>query len=165
MFINDAVSKDNFPVTFLASFLIWLLVALVVFLFFTQKNRAVKKDIVFALISGVLAWVLCLIVKDLIPAAPRPYRINGFPPLTITIPKDSAFPSGHSALAFGIAGSVFLKRKKLGMMLFVLAGLVGLGRIAGNVHFFIDVLGGAILGLFASLVIDSLREKLGKRQA
>ncbi len=95
-------------------------------------------------------------IKDVFPGTLRPFQINGYPPLTITTPLDGAFPSGHSAAAFGLAVAVFLFNKKVGVLYLLGAIVVASGRILGNVHFPIDVLAGAVLGSFIALVSENI---------
>ncbi len=100
-------------------------------------------------------------VKDLFFTI-RPFKINGFPPLTITNPSDNSFPSGHTASAFALATAIFLINKKLGVLMFVLSSLVGLGRVLSNVHYPLDVLGGLVLGIFVPLFLEDLFLKIRK---
>jgi len=60
-----------------------------------------------------------------------------------------SFPSGHTLSAFAIASSLifFYKKKLITLSLLLLASLVGLSRIMLGVHWPIDVLMGATLGL------------------
>lgn len=157
MLPNLYLDKSDKWITFLASFLVWLVVFLLLVMF-TQKTGFNRKDIVRSFFSGVFAWVLAYYVKGLIPTI-RPFYASEFPPLTITIPLDTSFPSTHTALAFGMSFYLFLVNKKLGIIFLVLASLVGVGRILSHVHFPIDVVGGAILGIFSSLLLDFLVTK------
>ncbi len=109
----------------------------------------------FVFFSVVISWVISQMVKDLFFTV-RPFKINGFPPLTITNPNDNSFPSGHAASAFALAAAVFIINKKLGILMFILAVFVGLGRVLSNVHYPIDVLGGAVLGIFVPLFLSDL---------
>lgn len=119
------------------------------------KKRVSKRAYFFILFSFFVSWIISQIVKEAFFTV-RPFKINGFPPLTITNPSDNSFPSGHTASAFAIATSVFLLNKKIGFLMFFLSILVGLGRILSNVHYPLDVLGGAVLGIFIPLFLEDL---------
>ena len=54
-------------------------------------------------------------------------------------------------MAVALAMTVYFYRKQLGIITFILAALVGVGRVAAHVHSPIDILGGAILGLLAGV--------------
>ncbi len=136
-------------VTFLASFLIWLMF-LVAFLFLYKRK---KTRVLFVFFSVVMSWVISQMIKDLFFTV-RPFNINGFPTLTITNPNDNSFPSGHTTSAFALATAVFIVNRKLGILMFVLALFVGLGRVLSNVHYPVDILGGAVLGVFTPLFLE-----------
>jgi len=63
--------------------------------------------------------------------------------------RELGFPSGHTFLAFSTA--VFLsdrfRNKKINIILFIVATLVGLSRILVGAHFISDVIGGLIIGI------------------
>lgn len=65
--------------------------------------------------------------------------------------NDSSFPSGHTALAFSVASS--LSRDIHGrwddVALYSAASLTGLARMNDNRHWLSDVVGGAVIGIFA----------------
>ena len=94
-------------------------------------------------------------VKGLIPSQ-RPFVLGGVIPMTLTIPTDGSFPSGHSAAAFGLATSVWLHNKKIGFAFIISSFLVALGRVIGNVHFFLDVLAGGFIGIITAYIFDRL---------
>lgn len=63
-----------------------------------------------------------------------------------------AFPSGHTMLAFALAGAAlfWLRAWSTRLLLVTLAALVGLSRIALGVHWPVDVLAGAALGALSA---------------
>jgi undecaprenyl-diphosphatase len=141
-------------VTFLASFAVWLLFAGIVVLWLID-GRIKKETAVHALASALVAWVLAEMIKSLIPSL-RPFEINGLSPLTLTVPSGAAFPSGHTAVSFGLATAVWLHNKKIGLAFVIGALGVGLGRVLGNVHSLGDVFGGGALGVIVSLVLGKI---------
>lgn len=62
-------------------------------------------------------------------------------------PPDNSFPSGHTQTAFSTATYLSLLYPALSPLFLLLAGLVGLSRISLGVHFPLDVLVGALLGV------------------
>ena len=148
-------SQNSIFVVFLASFLIWFMFAGLLTLWVID-GRIKKEQVLHALLAAVLAWVAAMMLKSLLPQS-RPFSLNGFPPLTFITPSvNSSFPSAHSAVAFGVAVSVWLHNRKVGIWFIVAAAFVGLGRIASNVHFYADVVGGAMIGVFIAYIIKRL---------
>jgi len=146
------IDKGSWPITFLASFLIWMMLAGLLILWFVD-GRIKKKQALQAFLATALAWLVAEIVKSLIPSI-RPFKIYGYSPLTFTIPSDNSFPSSHAAAAFAMAFTVLLHNKKIGAIFILGAILIGVGRILANVHYIFDILGGLGIGLVASIVID-----------
>lgn len=65
--------------------------------------------------------------------------------------SDDAFPSGHSAIAFGAAG--FIQRRygwRPGIPAYVVASYVGWLRVETDDHDAADVIGGAAVGILSS---------------
>lgn len=76
-----------------------------------------------------------------------------------------SFPSGHTTTAFFLAFFVILFFKinrKLSLLFFVLAVLVGLSRIYLLAHFKEDILFGSILGLISAILPKYLFEEKNK---
>ena len=103
-----------------------------------------KKEILKVFVAGAVAWVLAYILKFLF-SFPRPFEIlSGVKSL---FPETGfSFPSGHATFFMALAFSIFFMHKKAGYIFMLFALLIGLARIAGGVHFPIDILGGFVLG-------------------
>ena len=161
---QDIILNHNlWPVTFVASFLIWGMFAALFFLWFFD-GRIKWQHVGNALLASLIAWSITQIIKILIPSA-RPYELNNLPPMTLTVPGDSAFPSSHTAVAFGLATSIYRHHKKAGIIFILSALAIGIGRVLGNVHYVGDIAGGAIVGIVAALILRRVSlEKLLKRR-
>jgi membrane-associated phospholipid phosphatase len=75
-----------------------------------------------------------------------------------------SFPSGHTALAFGIASSYWLARRDLygspgvwGWVGIAGATAVGVFRVAAGKHFPSDVLAGAVVGTLSGVVVHTIK--------
>ena len=155
--MNEAVlgTTSNWPVTFLASFLIWILFAGVLVLWVVD-GRLKKEQALHELLAVMVAWTIAQMIKTFFPAV-RPYVINGGSFLTFTkLHSPGSFPSTHAAVAFALAMTVWLHDKKIGS-LFILAALgVGVGRVLGNVHYPVDIIAGGIVGVGVAIFVDRI---------
>lgn len=139
---------------FLASGLIWLLYAGLLYLWIVD-GRIKKEVVLHALLAALVAWAISEIIKYFY-FNPRPFLVNHLPALTLTQPLDSAFPSSHTATAFALATAVWLHNKKIGGFFLVVAVIIGLARVGANVHWPADIVGGAILGTLIAIAIERL---------
>ena len=130
-------------ITFLASFLVWFMVAAAALL----ARHALLPSLVALVIAQLLKWL---------HHTPRPFELNGAGTFTLWAKPDGSFPSGHTALAFALATSILLHRRNLGLIFITAALLVGLGRVLSNVHYPIDILAGAGLGITTALLLHRL---------
>jgi len=115
-----------------------------------EKNVALK-----AILASILAFVITEMVRNFIPTI-RPFRVNGFPPLTVTVPGLHSFPSSHTAVAFAMAITLFKYSRKIGISFILAAVAVALGRIFANVHYLSDIFGGIFVGFAAFYLLDKL---------
>lgn len=116
----------------------------------------------FALPSLLLAYLLALFVCHFY-FDPRPFVVNNFTPLIPHAP-DNGFPSDHALLVASIAIIGTYINRKLGIVLWILAVLVGIGRVYVGVHHAIDVVGSFLIAILAtSVVYFTYRYLLGKK--
>ncbi len=86
-------------------------------------------------------------LKRLVPVD-RPAVRYAEPPALVRVPLDHSFPSGHAATSFACA--VLLAagaRRRVVVALYGLAAAIAFSRVYVGVHYPIDVLGGALLGV------------------
>ena len=104
-----------------------------------------REALTHALISSLLAWVIAGFIKDIIPT-PRPFVQNGLIPTASISVGTGCFPFAHTAAAFALGISAFMHDGPVGTLMLTSSLLIGVLRVLGNVHYPLDILGGAILG-------------------
>lgn len=141
-------------IVFLASKLhvVIVVIAIITFLFSTKKQRmALALTAVTAL---PLSYLLGKIASFFYYTE-RPFSELGIAPLVPHI-ADNGFPSEHTLYAMVIAAVVFSVHKNWGLLLIVLAILVGVGRVIAYVHNPIDIVGSvfiASIAVFSSVFV------------
>lgn len=110
------------------------------------RSRRVPLTATCAAIACGSASVLAALSKELVDRARPALADPGISSLVAT-PGSPSFPSGHAATAFAGAAVVGVFYPRLRWPLYGLAALVALSRVYLGVHFWLDVLAGAALGL------------------
>ncbi|MBO7676168.1 MAG: phosphatase PAP2 family protein [Erysipelotrichaceae bacterium] len=77
-----------------------------------------------------------------------------------------SFPSGHATVSSALLTSFYLIKKNRKLLTYgsVLVVLISLSRVALGVHYPTDVLTGIILGAVPVLIVNTLMDKLNKKQ-
>jgi membrane-associated phospholipid phosphatase len=104
-----------------------------------------------ATVSFFLASWLNYVIKALVDRS-RPPEAIGFEAL-VGVPGSPSFPSGHAMSAFAVAGAIALLAPRLRVPVLTLAAVIAFSRVYLGVHFWIDVLAGALLGLAIGLAV------------
>lgn len=144
-------------ITFFASFLIWFMFG-GLFVLWVVDGKIKKEQVIHALVAFLLAQLVTEAIKKIFPTL-RPFEVNGLPTLTLTAKADGAFPSGHTASSFALATTIFLHDKKVGTGFLAAASIVGVARVLSNVHYPIDIIGGAIEGISIAFLIEKAHLK------
>jgi membrane-associated phospholipid phosphatase len=117
-----------------------------------------------AAVSFFVASGLNAVLKALVDRS-RPPDAMGFDAL-VGVPGSPSFPSGHAMTAFAVAAAVALLAPRLRWPVLGLAAVIAFSRVYLGVHFWIDVLAGAALGIAIGAGIAVLaRRAFAARQA
>jgi len=120
---------------------IWIVLAILLVLF--QKHRKAGLSVGAGLLLNLVAcnWTL----KPLIGRI-RPFMVNTAIDLLVEAPSSAAFPSGHTASSFAVAGALWACNSPFWKPVTVVAALMALSRLYLYVHWPTDILGGVVLG-------------------
>ena len=113
--------------------------------------REGKLQLAVAAVIAAVAVLIAVKVSGAIWADPRPFVVDGRPPL-IPHAADNGFPSDHTTLATAIAVVVLSVRRRWGAALLLLALALGLARVAAHVHHVPDIIGGIVIGALCAAV-------------
>jgi len=157
-YLNDFSGKsdsiDSLLAIAISDYCIPVILALTLFyLWFAGTNNkeryTFQRAVLSAIVSLGLANLFVLVINDYY------YRERPFLAHDITLlfyaPTDSSFPANPAALSFALAFSIWLKVKITGRYLFVFSAIWCISRIYAGIFFPSDIVGGAVLGITASL--------------
>jgi len=133
----------NIIIIIIAKYLVFVAAAIAIFYFVKMPRAKQKEMLIFAVILLPLSYIVAKIVSHFY-FDPRPFVLGNFTPLIPHMP-DNGFPSDHTLLGAAIAFAIFHFNKKLGILLFFLALLVGVSRVLAGVHHTADIAGSIVI--------------------
>jgi undecaprenyl-diphosphatase len=139
--------------------LLWLAIGIVVA--YVRRRPALLLPLVAA---DLLADLTSDVIKALTDRPRPPLRYPEPHPL-IGVPRDSSFPSGHAATSFACATVLTAYEPRLAPLWIVLASAVAFSRVYVGVHYPLDVIGGAALGVVVGLAVLYATRALRRRGA
>lgn len=124
----------------------------------TRREQLQRTVINASLAIGASSLILYLV--NLHDFWPRPYELLGSANQAMQIlhypSGDPSFPSNAATISFAAATGVWLGHRKAGIVLYALASIWALSRFYAGMHFFVDIAGGAAIGVLTSLVITKV---------
>ncbi|MBI5793510.1 phosphatase PAP2 family protein [Candidatus Uhrbacteria bacterium] len=93
-----------------------------------------------------MTWLVTFAMQKLVKRQ-RPFEHGSREPLIKMVWEEPSFPSAHAAIAFATAAVAWWDFAEVfGPWLFVVAFVVAISRVAVGVHYFSDVIFGALIG-------------------
>jgi undecaprenyl-diphosphatase len=133
----------------------YIFVALLAGLFLARgkwQSRNARHGVIAAGLAAALGLALAHGIT-MVWDRPRPYEAHPGVHLFVAPSGDPSFPSDHAAAAFAIAVSLFLRSRRVGLFALGMAVVLGVARVAVGAHYPLDVVGGALVGTAAALVL------------
>jgi undecaprenyl-diphosphatase len=131
---------------------IWLLIAIIAALYW--RRPAI---FLYVALADVVADIIASLLRHAIGRERPPLRFPEPHPL-VHVPGSPSFPSGHAATSFACAATLAWLTPLSPIALYTLAALIAFSRVYVGVHYPLDVLGGAALGLGVATALRLLVE-------
>jgi undecaprenyl-diphosphatase len=90
----------------------------------------------------------------------RPNVVYASPKPLVHAPHDGSFPSGHATVSFACATLLSFYAPRAAPAFFLLAAAIAWSRVYVGVHYPLDVLGGAVLGVAIATALRWLSASL-----
>lgn len=113
--------------------------------------KPLKRHVYLAIASAAVAdGIVTQALKHLVHR-PRPFEVLKVHQLIIDTEHGNSFPSGHATIYFSLAFAFW--GTKYFWPLFILAVIGSIGRVVVGVHYPLDILVGAVIGLLTALIL------------
>jgi undecaprenyl-diphosphatase len=138
---------------FFAEYLIYILGGVTLLLFRKKLQRSI-----WAVLAVILAKFGIAELIRFFWSRPRPFIENNVN-LLIEKASEPSFPSGHASACFALSYVVYHYNKKAGIVFFFASFLVSIARVFVGVHWPLDVLGGAAVGILAGWIVVKISQR------
>lgn len=152
----------NTLITWLAQYLLWVMVAGFVAVWLFGEHRLGKLQLGLQGVIGLVFALVFLYAAGSLHHDPRPFVVN--PRIKPLFPhaRDNGFPSDHSIAAGLIATLILVRHRLIGLVFAVAAVVIAWARVAAHVHHLQDVVAGLLLGAAAAAIAIALARPLLK---
>jgi len=144
--------KFFYTITLLGETYIYVWIAIILTAALLIYRRPIIAFVLTLATSGFIEWLIKITVNR-----PRPFAALHISSIITT--KLSSFPSGHAMMFFALIPTMSKNFPKTKVFFWTIAVLVGLSRIYLGVHYFSDVVAGAIFGYAIGWICMKIGEK------
>lgn len=148
---------------FLAKWLIFALGAIVAW-YLVSRDRVKREIAIQAALATGFALIIVSVISHFVGRL-RPFLASSAVHLLVSPPLKSSFPSGHTSAAFAMAFVLMMIGPRVGVVAFVCASLIALGRMAVGVHYPTDIVAGVLVGLLSAVVVRAAYRDLRKKSS
>lgn len=138
-----------------------LLVTLAAWLQLNAKHK--KQFIIVVVVGGIVTYALAKLGGALFYDT-RPFVAGHFTPY-FSHAADNGFPSDHTLLASLLAFATLAYKRSYGVILFVIALLIGFSRVVAGVHHVIDIIGAIVCAALGTAAAYYLLKLIDSRTA
>ena len=163
-FVGSVPAFDSFMGLMCNDFFIPVIVCLIMlglWIGFPNPTRRehLQRTILSACVSVAIASLLVELF-NLYDFWPRPYELLESARQamqTLHYPSgDPSFPSNVATISFAAATGVWVGHRKVGIVLYVFASIWSLARFYAGMHFFVDIAGGAAIGVLTGFIVSKV---------
>jgi undecaprenyl-diphosphatase len=110
----------------------------------------------FSTLSIIVGFGIVKPILNYFLYRPRPFVAYDITPL-VEQTANASFPSGHATLFFTIATLIYICfGRRFGGWAFAIATLIGVARVYAGVHYPLDIIGGASIGILVPFAVRML---------
>ena len=132
--------------------LIWLIIGALAALLW--KRPAI---FLYVTLADLVAEITAYALREAIGRDRPPLHFTEPHPL-VALPHSGSFPSGHTATSFACAATLAWLTPLPRTALYLLAALIAFSRVYNGVHYPLDLIGGALVGLGVATALRLLVE-------
>lgn len=148
-------------ITITAQYLIFAVILMaVIAAAFSSKElwwSIIKLTVLSFGLAFLLAYIAGLLYYDT-----RPFVVEHIEPLVPHV-ASNGFPSDHTLAAMVAAAVIFVYRRWWGILLGVLAILVGVARVYADLHYPVDIIGSIVIAVIATFIAWLILRKVDKK--
>jgi undecaprenyl-diphosphatase len=167
--IHNPILNTTMPfITHVGGF-IWMVVIVVAIILYAKlKNKdTLKRIAVLALVALLFSDIIVLCIKHLVNE-PRPFVSLNNVNLLIVEEDPFSFPSGHASSTLSVVTVFVLNMRELfkkhyrliNIAMIVFALVILFSRVYVGVHYPIDVVCGAIIGIITALIVNRYKNDI-----
>ena len=162
LFIYHFFGPDSWLSGLTIFFAVWFpwVIGLIPFVWeiFLREDSEVRRTLTRLYLAPVSVFVVTAIIKFFYHT-PRPFAYLEIPPAFVVSSDPfglASFPSSHTAFFAALATTMYFCNHTMGKWYMLAAFVIGFARIGAGVHWPLDILGGALLGISIAVLIEFL---------